>query len=96
MVGTQDYQAPELCASEARASQSSDLWAYGCVLYQMITGSVHSPYQGVSRYTHLIRGYSISYGWAHDNAHKMIDKMNEQLLCTSGHRLHHIAEDCGK
>lgn len=63
MVGTQDYQAPELCASEARASQSSDLWAYGCVLYQMITGSVHSPYQGVTDYITSQKIVASDYSW---------------------------------
>ena len=35
--GTEDYLAPELFEG-AGISQASDLWAFGCVLYQMLAG----------------------------------------------------------
>ena len=39
--GTEDYLAPELMKG-AGISQASDLWAFGCVLYQMLAGKTPS------------------------------------------------------
>lgn len=36
-VGTAQYVSPELL-TDKRASPSSDLWAFGCIIYQMISG----------------------------------------------------------
>lgn len=36
-VGTAQYVSPELL-SEKSASRSSDLWALGCIIYQMVSG----------------------------------------------------------
>jgi serine/threonine protein kinase len=44
MIGTPEYMAPEL--AEKSASQSSDIYALGIVLYQMLTGQL--PFKGIS------------------------------------------------
>lgn len=36
-MGTAQYVSPELL-SEKSASRSSDLWALGCIIYQMVSG----------------------------------------------------------
>ncbi|EPY53999.1 AGC/PDK1 protein kinase Ppk21 [Schizosaccharomyces cryophilus OY26] len=42
-VGTAEYVAPELLSKQA-VSKSSDIWAFACVVYQMIVGS--PPFHG--------------------------------------------------
>ncbi|ETW80952.1 hypothetical protein HETIRDRAFT_319474, partial [Heterobasidion irregulare TC 32-1] len=46
-VGTAQYLSPELLEAN-ETSKSSDLWALGCVLYQMIAGRF--AFQGLSEY----------------------------------------------
>lgn len=47
-VGTQDYVSPEVLSGERKATKASDLWAVGCMIYQMITGI--SPFRGATEY----------------------------------------------
>lgn len=46
-VGTAQYISPELLKDKS-ASYSSDLWALGCIVYQMLAGS--PPFQSRSEY----------------------------------------------
>jgi len=46
-VGTAQYVSPELL-SEKSASRSSDLWALGCIIYQMVSGL--PPFRSRSEY----------------------------------------------
>lgn len=43
ILGTVDYLAPELCASEPNADQSSDLFSLGVTLFEMLTGRLPYP-----------------------------------------------------
>lgn len=46
-VGTAHYISPELLVNQ-KASPSSDVWAFGCILYQMICG--YTPFRGANEY----------------------------------------------
>ncbi|KAI1292150.1 3-phosphoinositide-dependent protein kinase 1 [Halotydeus destructor] len=46
-VGTAQYVSPEMLKSKL-ASRASDLWAFGCILYQMKSG--HPPFRGPNEY----------------------------------------------
>jgi hypothetical protein len=46
LVGTVDYLAPEL-ADGGTATSASDIYALGCVFFQMLTGSVPFPVEGL-------------------------------------------------
>ncbi|KAF4690693.1 3-phosphoinositide dependent protein kinase-1 [Perkinsus olseni] len=45
-VGTAQYVSPEMLSDSAVAGFASDLWALGCIVYQMIVG--YSPFQSGS------------------------------------------------
>lgn len=47
-VGTQDYVSPEVLSGETKATKAADLWAVGCMVYQMLTGI--SPFRRATEY----------------------------------------------
>lgn len=47
-VGTPDYVSPEVLSGERKATKACDLWAVGCILYQMLTGA--SPFRAETEY----------------------------------------------
>eukprot|EP00730_Choanoeca_flexa_P016886 TRINITY_DN8061_c0_g1_i1.p1 TRINITY_DN8061_c0_g1~~TRINITY_DN8061_c0_g1_i1.p1 ORF type:complete len:740 (+),score=153.38 TRINITY_DN8061_c0_g1_i1:177-2396(+) len=55
--GTYTYMAPE-CIKQSLFSKASDVWAYGVVLWSILTAEV--PYQGVE-------GLAVAYGVASNN-----------------------------
>jgi 3-phosphoinositide dependent protein kinase-1 len=56
-VGTQDYVSPEVLSGERKATKACDLWAVGCMIYQIFTGV--SPFRGATEYLtfELIMGH---------------------------------------
>lgn len=46
-VGTAEYVSPELL-TEKSAGKPSDLWAFGCIIYQLLAG--RPPFKGASEY----------------------------------------------
>jgi serine/threonine protein kinase len=44
MLGTPRYMSPEQCKSSARVDHRSDIYALGCILFEMVAG--HSPFDG--------------------------------------------------
>eukprot|EP00123_Amoebidium_parasiticum_P010548 comp20176_c0_seq3/m.25015 comp20176_c0_seq3/g.25015 ORF comp20176_c0_seq3/g.25015 comp20176_c0_seq3/m.25015 type:complete len:364 (-) comp20176_c0_seq3:213-1304(-) len=49
-VGTAEYVSPELL-KDKKTSTSSDIWALGCIIYQLIAGKV--PFKGSNEYQTL-------------------------------------------
>ncbi|KAJ4000033.1 kinase-like protein [Lentinula boryana] len=74
-VGTAQYIAPELVVAN-ESSESSDLWAVGCVLYQMISGRF--AFSGLSEYLTLQKVKQVDYtfpGGFDQNAKDLIQKL---------------------
>mmetsp|Transcript_28011 Transcript_28011/g.47070 ORF Transcript_28011/g.47070 Transcript_28011/m.47070 type:complete len:506 (+) Transcript_28011:80-1597(+) len=47
-VGTQDYVSPEVLTGEKNATKACDLWALGCMVFQILTGI--SPFREATEY----------------------------------------------
>lgn len=56
-VGTQDYVSPEVLTGERTATKACDLWAVGCMVYQLLSG--RSPFRAATEFLtfELIMGH---------------------------------------
>ncbi|KAJ1857594.1 3-phosphoinositide dependent protein kinase-1 [Coemansia sp. RSA 1822] len=57
-VGTAEYVSPELLTDKA-ADQNSDLWAVGCIAYQLLTG--RPPFKGSNEYQTFQKVLKLDY-----------------------------------
>ncbi len=74
-VGTPEYVSPEIFTSRG-SSRASDLWAIGCILYQMITGI--PPFQSQSEYIIFKKIEKLEYSFHEgfdENAKDLIRKL---------------------
>ncbi|KAF9071045.1 kinase-like domain-containing protein [Rhodocollybia butyracea] len=74
-VGTAQYVAPELVVAN-ESSESSDLWALGCVLFQMISGRF--AFSGLSEYLTLQKVKQAEYvfpGEFDEDAKDLVQKL---------------------
>ena len=59
-VGTAEYVSPELLRNK-NACKASDLWAFGCILYQLIAG--RPPFKGGSEYLTFNKIVELDYSF---------------------------------
>ncbi|ORX66069.1 phosphoinositide-dependent kinase-1, partial [Linderina pennispora] len=59
-VGTAEYVSPELLTDKA-ADRNSDLWAIGCIAFQLLTG--RPPFKGVNEYQTFQKVLKLDYAF---------------------------------
>ncbi|KAK3944485.1 Serine/threonine-protein kinase ksg1 [Diplogelasinospora grovesii] len=57
-VGTAEYVSPELLTEKA-AGKPSDLWAFGCIIYQLLVG--RPPFKGATEYLTFQKIVNLEY-----------------------------------
>jgi 3-phosphoinositide dependent protein kinase-1 len=59
-VGTAEYVSPELL-TEKNACKASDLWAFGCIIYQLLTG--RPPFKAANEYLTFQKIVGLDYAF---------------------------------
>ncbi|VVT56660.1 uncharacterized protein SAPINGB_P005201 [Magnusiomyces paraingens] len=59
-VGTAEYVSPELLNQKA-VTKACDVWAYGCIIYQMLAG--HPPFKGDNEYQTFQKIVKLQYSY---------------------------------
>jgi len=75
-VGTAQYVSPEVLTNDG-ASPASDLWALGCILYQMVTGL--PPFVGQSEYLIFQKIQALQYSF-YEGFDPLASDLVEKLL----------------
>lgn len=75
-VGTAQYVSPELL-TDTESTYASDLWAFGCIIFQMISGL--APFQGGSEYLIFQKILKLEYEFP-EGFDKTAKSLIEQLL----------------
>ena len=90
-IGTPAYMSPEQ-ARGLSADQQSDIWAFGCVLYEMITG--RHPFPAPARSDQIAAILEREPDWRalETEPSKLNDTIKRCLRKEPGRRLHHIAD----
>lgn len=83
-VGTAQYVSPEIL-TDTEATYASDLWAYGCILFQMISGS--APFQAGSDYLIFQKILKLEYEFPEGFDKAAKDLIEKLLVLNSCERL---------
>ncbi len=75
-VGTAQYVSPEILSGRA-STRASDLWAIGCILYQMLTGM--PPFQSQSEYLIFQKIQKLEYSF-HEGFNEHARHLIQSLL----------------
>ncbi|CAO3600542.1 unnamed protein product [Absidia cylindrospora] len=83
-VGTAEYIAPELLRSDA-TTKEADWWAFGCILFQMLTGK--SPFKAATEYLVFQKIKHLDYEFPADFSPEACDLIKQLLVPDPEHRL---------
>lgn len=95
-VGTAQYVSPEILKGNA-AHLATDLWSYGCIIYQMISGL--PPFRGPTDYLIFQKVLNVDYEFPEgfdENAQDLIQKLlhfnpRERLGASDTHDEHYYS-----
>ena len=83
-MGTPQYVSPEILTGRG-STFSSDLWAIGCILYQMLTGM--PPFQSQSEYLIFQKIQKLEYSFHEGFDDKAKDLIRRLLVIEPSERL---------
>lgn len=89
-VGTPEYVSPEILSEGRESSFSSDFWALGCVLFQMLAG--RPPFQARTEYLMFQKIINLQYEFplgfpadAKDLVEKLLVRVLAKVVCSLVH-----------
>ncbi|KIL89769.1 hypothetical protein FAVG1_06504 [Fusarium avenaceum] len=83
-VGTAEYVSPELLTHK-NACKASDLWAFGCIVYQLLAG--RPPFKGGSEYLTFQKIVNLEYEFPHGFPAAARDLVERCLVLDPARRL---------
>lgn len=83
-VGTAQYVSPEILKGNA-AHLSTDLWSYGCIIYQMLAGS--TPFRGGTEYLIFQKILNGEFSFPNDFDSRASDLISKLLVFNPKDRL---------
>ena len=83
-VGTAEYVSPELLTDKS-ACKSSDLWAFGCIVYQLLAG--RPPFKAGNEYQTFQKIVNLEYDFPHSFPEKARDLVTKLLVLDPEQRL---------
>ncbi|KAK5175872.1 serine/threonine protein kinase [Saxophila tyrrhenica] len=83
-VGTAEYVSPELL-NRSNACKASDLWAFGCIIYQLIAG--RPPFKAANEYLTFQKILSLQYTFPDGFPPAARDLVERLLVLDPAHRL---------
>ncbi|KAG0352064.1 pkb-activating kinase-like protein [Podila minutissima] len=83
-VGTAEYVSPELLTEKA-ACKSSDLWALGCIIYQLLAG--RPPFKGSNEYQTFQKIVKLEYSFPAGFPRTAMDLVSRLLVHNPNERL---------
>ncbi|KAI6379935.1 hypothetical protein MCOR25_001834 [Pyricularia grisea] len=83
-VGTAEYVSPELLTDKS-ASKASDIWAFGCIIYQLLAG--RPPFKGGSEYLTFQKIVGLEYEFPHGFPSTARDLVERCLVLDPNRRL---------
>ncbi|GHJ84958.1 hypothetical protein NliqN6_1360 [Naganishia liquefaciens] len=83
-VGTAEYVSPEVLRNE-HASFASDIWAYGCILYQLLAGK--PPFRGATEYLTFQQVLKAEFEFPEEFDEQAKDLIQQILKLEPGERL---------
>lgn len=83
-VGTAEYVSPELLTNK-NACKASDLWAFGCILYQLLAG--RPPFKAVNEYQTFQKIVNLDYSFPDGFPHAARDLIESLLELDPAARL---------
>jgi serine/threonine protein kinase len=83
-VGTAEYVSPELLTDKS-AYKSSDLWAFGCIVYQLLAG--RPPFKAANEYQTFQKIVNLEYDFPHSFPDQGRDLVEKLLVLDPAQRL---------